>query len=598
MCSEQIGRGWEGGEEEYVTVKEQVEGYNVDFLERLLRKISVRVRLILAFTLILALVTGIMGVYATSVMSDKIVISAQEKLSSDLNMGWQMLDYYYPGDWAIKNGQLYKGNVLMEENYELIDKIGELTGGDTVTIFKGDTRVSTNVMNNNERCVGTQVSAVVAETVLKKGEKYLGRAEVVGTWNETAYEPIRDAKGEIIGIWYVGVPATPYDEAVNEFRNTMLVYSIIGILVGFLIAFLIAFTVYTPLRRITAGVEVLSQGDLTHKVPVQANDEPGQVAAMVNQMADNMLALIGGTRQLSGKVGKASAHITGLIDSSTRMVGDMAVQAEKMDDEANRQVELAGGSRLILSEMSSAIQQVAANSSDVSNFVAGASCKAQEGGEEVEKAIKQMDVISDAVNSTAVIVEGLGKKSEEIGQIVVLITDIANQTNLLALNAAIEAARAGEQGKGFAVVAEEVRKLAEESSQAACRISDLIKEMQAGAGNAVKAMQAGTREVSNGIEVVAKAGNAFREITEAVATVNTQIQEVSAASEEMAASAGTAYDSVQETAHAAEKNSRYAQDISRLTVEQLQSIETMNQSVAELNQVVGELEQSIQYFKV
>jgi methyl-accepting chemotaxis protein len=209
-----------------------------------------------------------------------------------------------------------------------------------------------------------------------------------------------------------------------------------------------------------------------------------------------------------------------------------------------------------------------------------------------------MDVISDAVNSTAVIVEGLGKKSEEIGQIVVLITDIANQTNLLALNAAIEAARAGEQGKGFAVVAEEVRKLAEESSQAACRISDLIKEMQAGAGNAVKAMQAGTREVSNGIEVVAKAGNAFREITEAVATVNTQIQEVSAASEEMAASAGTAYDSVQETAHAAEKNSRYAQDISRLTVEQLQSIETMNQSVAELNQVVGELEQSIQYFKV
>ncbi len=567
-------------------------------IESLLRKISVRIRLILAFTLILASVTGIMGIYATSVMSEKITKSAQEKLSSDLDMGWQMLDYYYPGDWQIKNQQLYKGQVLMEENYELIDKIGELTGGDTVTIFKGDTRVSTNVMNNNERCVGTQVSDVVAETVLKKGEKYVGRAEVVGTWNETAYQPIQDDKGEIIGIWYVGVPATPYDDAVNEFRNTMVVYSGIGILIGFLAAFLIAFTVYTPLRRITEGVEVISQGDLTYKVPVKANDEPGKVADMVNKMVESMSALIGGTRQLSEQVGRASSHITGLIDNSTKMVGDMSVQAEKMNDEAVRQVELAEGSRVVLSEMSAAIQQVAANSSDVSNFVADATFKAKEGGEEVDKAIKQMDVISEAVNSTAVIVEGLGTKSQEIGQIVVLITDIANQTNLLALNAAIEAARAGEQGKGFAVVAEEVRKLAEESGEAANRISELIKEMQAGAGNAVQAMQEGTREVSNGIQVVAHAGSAFKEIIDAVGTVNMQIQEVSAASEEMAASAQTAFESVQETASAAEKNSIYARDITRLTAEQMASIENMNQSVSELNQVVTEMNKSIRFFKV
>lgn len=570
----------------------------MNFIENLLRKMSVRVRLILAFTLILTSVTGLMGVYATSVMSEKITFSAQEKLSSDLDMGWQMLDYYYPGDWNIKNQQMYKGSVLIEENYDLIDKIGELTGGDTVTIFKGDTRVATNVMKDNERCIGTQVSDAVAEEVLKKGERYIGRAEVVGTWNETAYEPIRDNAGEIIGIWYVGVPATAYENAVNEFRNTMVVYSIIGILIGFLAAFLIAFTVYTPLRRISDGVELITQGDLTYKVPVNANDEPGKVAAMVNKMVESMSGLIGGTRQLSEQVGKASSHINGLLASSTKTVGDMSTQAEKMNDEAMRQVELAGGSRVVLSEMSAAIQQVAANSSDVSNFVADASCKAKEGGEEVNKAIRQMDVISSAVNSTAMIVEGLGKKSEEIGQIVVLITDIANQTNLLALNAAIEAARAGEQGKGFAVVAEEVRKLAEESGQAASRISELIKEMQSGAGNAVNAMQEGTREVSNGIEVVAHAGKAFNEIIDAVASVNMQIQEVSAASEEMAASAQTAFDSVQETASAAENTSECARDISRLTAEQMAGIDNMNQSMLELNQVVAELDQSIKFFKI
>jgi len=570
----------------------------LNFVEGLLRKINVRVRLIITFTLILAAVTGIMGLYATSVMSEKIVFSAQEKLSSDLDTGRQLIEINYPGDWKISNGKLYKGDILMEENYELIDKIGELTHGDTVTIFKGDTRVATNVMKDNERCVGTQVSDVVAQTVLTRGEKYIGRAEVVGTWNETAYEPIKDKKGDIIGIWYVGVPATPYDNAVANFRNAMLAYSALGICIGFLAAFLIAFTVYMPLRRITSVLEIISEGDLTHKVPVRADDEPGKLAGMVNVMVDRMSDLIGGTKQLAEQVSGSSSNVAGLIESSTQMVGSMTVRAEEMNHEAARQVTLASNAKAVMIEMSAAIQQVAANSSDVSNFVSNAAYKAQEGGEQVGKAIEQMDVISRAVNSTAAIVEGLGQKSKEIGQIVVLITDIANQTNLLALNAAIEAARAGDQGRGFAVVAEEVRKLAEGSGQAASGISELIKEMQSGAVNAVQAMHDGTQEVSNGIEVVAHAGDAFKEIMNAVSTVNIQIQEVSAASEEMAASAQAAIESVQETASVAENNSRNAKDISRLAEEQMSGIEEMSQSVEELNHVVAELDKSVKFFKV
>jgi len=109
---------------------------------------------------------------------------------------------------------------------------------------------------------------------------------VVGTWNETAYEPIKDKDGKVIGIWYVGVPATPYDNAVEHFRNAMIIYSFLGILIGFLVAFLIAFTVYRPLRRITDAVEVISEGDFTRKVPVRGKDEPGLLAVMVNTMLE------------------------------------------------------------------------------------------------------------------------------------------------------------------------------------------------------------------------------------------------------------------------------------------------------------------------
>lgn len=96
----------------------------MNWIEAAFRKISVRVRLILAFAVILATVTGIMGIYATSVMSEKILMSAQEKLSSDLALGRQLIETEYPGDWQISNGKLYKGKILMEENYELIDRIG------------------------------------------------------------------------------------------------------------------------------------------------------------------------------------------------------------------------------------------------------------------------------------------------------------------------------------------------------------------------------------------------------------------------------------------------------------------------------------------
>ena len=139
-----------------------------------------------------------------------------------------------------------------------------------------------------------------------------------------------------------------------------------------------------------------------------------------------------------------------------------------------------------------------------------------------------------SVSSSAQVVAKLGERSKEIGQIVDAISGIAGQTNLLALNAAIEAARAGEQGRGFAVVAEEVRKLAEQSQEAAKQIANLISEIQTETDSAVVAMDDGTREVKIGTEVVNTAGQAFKEIVSLIAEVSSQIREISAAIQQMA----------------------------------------------------------------
>lgn len=567
------------------------------FFEKMLRKINVKMRLIIIFSLVLMVTTGSMGIYATSVMSDKILYTAQEKLKSDLALGEVIIDKNYPGEWKIVNDALYKGDVLMEENYDVIDYIGELTG-DTVTIFKGNTRVSTNVKKEGERCVGTTVSDIVAEAVLKNNETYIGRANVVGTWNETAYKPIKDSSGQTIGIWYVGVPATPYDALVDHFRMSMIIFSFVAILVGALLSFLISYSVHMPLKRIEEAVERIGNGDLSAKVPVFAKDEPARLAAVVNVMVDKIAELVGKTRHLADEVGQSSSQLLKQAESSSQVMENMTVKSNEMSQSAAEQAELTGKSKMVIDEMSVAIQQVAQNAQEVSSSVMNATSTAEDGGKQVEKTINQINIISNTVNSTAGIIEGLGAKSQEIGQIVDLITNIANQTNLLALNAAIEAARAGEQGKGFAVVAEEVRKLAEESGEAAKSIANLISEVQNEANKAVHAMEDGTKEVAMGTEVAASAGEAFEFIIKAISQVNEQIQEVSAASQQMAASAETAIEAIDRTTAQAENNSGVAQTISTLAQEQMAGAEEVHASVDGLNEVIGELETAVSFFKV
>src|SRR5581483_7105928 len=166
-------------------------------------------------------------------------------------------------------------------------------------------------------------------------------------------------------------------------------------------------------------------------------------------------------------------------------------------------------------------------------------------------------------------VQQLAARANQIGDIVKLIDDIADQTNLLALNAAIEAARAGEQGKGFAVVASEVKKLAERTSRATKDIGELIKTTQAETAAAVDAMHVGSQEVEEGSTLGAEAGNALQQILDSVARNTEQVQNISAAVEEMTASAN-------EIVNAVENQGDKLKNNSMVTANLLQDIEQIN----------------------
>ena len=201
-----------------------------------------------------------------------------------------------------------------------------------------------------------------------------------------------------------------------------------------------------------------------------------------------------------------------------------------------------------------------------------------------------MAQIEKTVDDSAQLVGKLGERSSEIGKIVDTISGIAGQTNLLALNAAVEAARAGEQGRGFAVVAEEVRKLAEQSQDAAKQIAGLINEIQVDTGKAVNAMKEGTREVKAGSEAVQDTGRTFDDIVNLVGQVSEQVNDISAAIEQMAASSQNIVTSVKHIDKISKEASAHTQTVSAATEEQLASME----EIASSSQALANLAQNLQ----
>jgi methyl-accepting chemotaxis protein len=209
-----------------------------------------------------------------------------------------------------------------------------------------------------------------------------------------------------------------------------------------------------------------------------------------------------------------------------------------------------------------------------------------------------MQEIQKVVVESAKVIESLGKRSEEIGEIVDVITNISDQTNLLALNAAIEAARAGEQGRGFAVVAEEVKNLAEDSREAAERIAKMIKEVQSETGKAVEAMQRGTKETAEGMEHVEVTGKAFREISEMAGQFEELMNTLQAEMQAQKEGANKAARAVDSIASVAEETASASEESAASTEELTASMEDMTARAQALSEMSVNLQKVASQFKI
>jgi len=311
------------------------------------------------------------------------------------------------------------------------------------------------------------------------------------------------------------------DQAQSEITN-ILTTAMIGIAAIIFFGIIINIAVIRAIRRKTEEIiqaaRRIVEGNLSVRIPATGTSEMGRIGHAFNSLGETFQEIME----------KMVSNVEQVASSANTLHTTSEMMASNAEEVAAQAATVAVASE----EMATTSNDVAQNCALAAASSQQANDSAMTGSSVVKETINVMNTIAERVKESARTVENLGAQSDQIGEIVGTIEDIADQTNLLALNAAIEAARAGEQGRGFAVVADEVRALAERTTKATKEIGTMIKSIQQQTREAVVSMEEGVNEVERGTSEASKSGQALEDILEQINAVSMQVSQIATATEE------------------------------------------------------------------
>ncbi len=556
---------------------------------------SIRFKLSGIILLVLVIMGGLFYFRVTSICSDIVNEQISAKLYGDADLSYAFVEKTYPGPWNEKNGKLYKGPHLINGESEVVDLIKEKTGA-AATFFLHDVRVATNVTRDGERAVGTKASAPIAEQVLQRHQPYEGIADVVGTPYQAHYRPLKDSQGEVVGMWFVGIPRATADQQIQVMKHKIAL-----ITVGVLLFALVLISWYTgilfrSIRKILDSLDRMGQGDLTVDCQIRTGDEMGKIGQQINQTTSNIKHILRETLTIKETIDQEMEQMvrfTEQVSTVSEQVGEAIDQVAQGSQEQASEVE---ASVLLTSELSEKINSIACIATNIGQQTGEVQRKTEEGSSTIQFLQERIEANSQIAVAVANGFQDLVAKSQQINAIADAINSIATQTNLLSLNAAIEAARAGDAGKGFTVVAQEVGKLAEESAEATKNIKNIIEEIAQTLGMASEAVGKMGQISSRVEDALKETSNFFHGIEASVQNISQHINDLEITMQTANQTRDAVTQAIENISQVSEETAAIAQEVSASVQQQISSVGEVHVAVKEVYTSLNKLQDQLTVF--
>lgn len=503
-----------------------------------------------------------------------------------------LLEASAEGNYQIKNGELYKGDkVKLSDKIEIIDDIKKRSGYD-VTVFYGDTRYLTTITNEKgERQIGTKASDEVIEKVLKQGNDYQNRnIDILGKRYIGYYMPLyQEGTSQIAGMVFIGEDYSDVRNVVSSSFKTLFIGIIIVLLLSIVIAYLIARHIVNAIEQGVSYVEAMSNGQIGMKVSpklLARGDSIGNMCRGIETLNEHLSEIVNGVKQQCDKLETASENCMQTADVISKSINQVDKAVQDIAGSTTTQAQNAQDADDNVSVMGEIVENTSTQVKNLVNMTEAMSKAADDTQNILRKLNENMREVKDSVESISEKTNQTHASVEEASRMTEVITEIAEQTNLLALNASIEAARAGEHGKGFAVVASEIQQLAEQSSQSAVDIQNILQELRSNSKNSVDKMQEVQQiileqeeKISNTNAVFETVGNSIEKSIEGIDNIQKQtevldsariktveiVQNVSAIAQENASSTEETAAEIDQVAELAGRLSKVAENLKSVT---------------------------------
>lgn len=412
--------------------------------------------------------------------------------------------------------------------------------------------------------------------------------------------PVFDIEKRHLGAIRIGFPVILITQKIQSIVFfSGLIGLVLFVLAVVILMFVLNFWVTKPLIQVVERIKEISKGggDLTKKLIVASQDELGELAQGFNSFVDTLYNLVKQVKDTADKLASASQQLSSSTQEINASNQEVATAIQQVTKGATTQADRVEETFELMEKSSIALNQILSNSQSTSTVASQTNTRSESGRISAEETVEKIGKLATTVMETVGIIQGLGEKSQQIGEIIETITSIADQTNLLALNAAIEAARAGEAGRGFAVVAEEVRKLAEGSAEAVRKIGNLIRSIQGETKRAVDSIETSSKDVQEGRTQVVKIMEILTEISKSAQEAAKRTNEITAATAEQVKGAEHVVSAINEVAAIAKESVSTAEEVSSSTQEQTASMEEVSASAQELARLAMDLKDVVGRFK-